>query len=118
MTYWAVVYGGASNMTGEYNDLKARIKAVNKQAVYIWCHAHRLNLVAADAVSSCTDVVDLFANLESLFSFLYCSKKKSRFIQRKSQDFLFKITITIYETCFNNKMVISCFSLGNSSSNI
>lgn len=41
-------YDGASNMRGEYNGLQSIIKAENPSAVYIWCWAHRLNLVVVE----------------------------------------------------------------------
>jgi len=38
-------YDGASNMHGMYNGLQALGKVKNKRATFVWCHAHRLNLV-------------------------------------------------------------------------
>lgn len=69
-------YDGAANMRGEYQGLQSHIKNVNKQSTYIWCHAHRLNLVVKNIVSSNTYAVDLFNNLETLYSFIWCSKKR------------------------------------------
>jgi len=69
-------YDGASNMSGEYKGLQARINAKNNSAIFVLCHARRLNLVMANAVSS-IDAVDLLGNLESIYSFIWCSKKKA-----------------------------------------
>lgn len=69
-------FDGAANMRGEYQGLQSRIKEVNEQSVYIWCHAHRLNLIVQEAVSSSTYASDLFGNLETLYSFIWCSKKR------------------------------------------
>lgn len=70
-------YDGASNMSGNYKGLQSRIRDLNPQAVFIWCHAHRFNLVVKDAVSSSCNAVDMFGNLESLYAFLWCSKKRA-----------------------------------------
>lgn len=78
-------YDGASNMSGEYKGLQARINAKNNSAIFVWCHAHRLNLVMANAVSSSLDAVDLFGNLESIYSFIWCSKKRAALF-REFQD--------------------------------
>lgn len=78
-------YDGATNMSGEYKGLQARINAKNNSAIFVWCHAHRLNLVMANAVSSSLDAVDLFRNLESIYYFLWCSKKRAALF-RKFQD--------------------------------
>ena len=50
-------YDNASNMSGVYNGLQARIKEINKYAEYIPCFAHSLNLVGKCAVESCTVAV-------------------------------------------------------------
>lgn len=69
-------YDGASNMRGMYNGLQALVKAKNKRATFVWCHAHRLNLVVKELVSSSVDSVNLFGNLETLYSFIWCAKKR------------------------------------------
>lgn len=67
-------YDGAGNMSGQYKGLQARIKEENKHALFVWCHAHRLNLVVTAAVSKSNDALNLFGNLESLYAFLWTSK--------------------------------------------
>ena len=37
-------------MSGEYSGVQARVKAIEKKAVYIHCYAHCLNLVLVDTV--------------------------------------------------------------------
>lgn len=69
-------YDGASNMRGMYNGLQALVKAKNKHATFVWCHVHRLNLVVKELVSSSVDSVHLFGNLETLYSFIWCAKKR------------------------------------------
>jgi len=53
-------YDGAASMRGQYNGLQSIINEQNTSAVYIWCWAHRLNLVVIDAVSSGNNAMDLF----------------------------------------------------------
>ncbi|XP_060855488.1 zinc finger MYM-type protein 1-like [Metopolophium dirhodum] len=78
-------YDGASNMSGEYKGLQARINAKNNSAIFVWCHAHRLNLDVANAVSSNLDAVYLFGNLEFIYSFIWCSMKRAALF-REFQD--------------------------------
>ncbi|XP_045032110.1 uncharacterized protein LOC123474242 [Daphnia magna] len=40
-------YDNASNMSGQYNGLQARIKAVNEKVEYVPCGGHSLNLIAS-----------------------------------------------------------------------
>lgn len=67
-------YDGARNMRGQYNGVQALIRNEHPSAVYIWCWAHRLNLVVIDSVSSGINAMNLFGNLEQLFDFI-CSSK-------------------------------------------
>lgn len=69
-------YDGASNMRGAYKGLQALIKEENKHAMFVWCHAHRLNLIVKQIVSSNSNSADLFGNLETLYSFIWCAKKR------------------------------------------
>jgi len=63
-------------MRGAYKGLQALIKEKNKHAMFVWCHAHRLNLIVKQIVSSNSNSADLFGNLETLFSFVWCAKKR------------------------------------------
>jgi len=69
-------YDGAASMRGVYNGLQAIVKEHNPYAIYVWCYAHRLNLIIVDAVSCCTEARDLFGNLEALYDFIGSSKKR------------------------------------------
>ncbi|XP_023247673.1 uncharacterized protein LOC111643719 [Copidosoma floridanum] len=50
-------YDNASNMSGRYSGLQARIKQLNKYAEYIPCAAHSLNLVGVKAAECVQPVV-------------------------------------------------------------
>jgi len=69
-------YDGASNMRGNYKGLQARITNDCPHALFIWCHAHRLNLVLKQAVLCNIDTVDMFGSLESLYAIIWTAKKK------------------------------------------
>ncbi|XP_025205943.1 zinc finger MYM-type protein 1-like [Melanaphis sacchari] len=69
-------YDGASNMRGSYNGLQAIIRRSNTAAIFVWCYAHRLNLVLTDAVSSSVNAVDMFGIIETIHDFINSSKKR------------------------------------------
>lgn len=69
-------YDGASNMRGQYNGLQAFIREINSHATYVWCWAHRLNLIVTDSVSCCLNAMDLFGTLEKLYDFVSSSKNR------------------------------------------
>ena len=46
-------YDGASAMSGHLSGLQTRVREKVSEAVYVWCHAHRLNLVVEDI---CKDI--------------------------------------------------------------
>jgi len=64
-------------MQGKYKGLQTKIKEVNPQAIFIWYHAHRLDLIITSTIDSCAKAVDLFGSMEKLFTFISCSFKKS-----------------------------------------
>jgi len=76
-------YDGAANMRGEYNGLQSKIKNENPHAAYIWCWAHRLNLVVEQGVGSCLEAVDFFGILGKVFDFI-CSSKNRVFLFENS----------------------------------
>lgn len=67
-------YDGAVNMRGKYNGLQSLIREINPRALYIWCWAHRLNLIIADVVSKGVNAMDLFGNLEKLYELINSNK--------------------------------------------
>lgn len=69
-------YDGAASMRGAYNGLQAIVKEHNSSATYVWCWAHKFNLVIVDAVSSCSQARDLFGTLETLYDYIGSSKKR------------------------------------------
>lgn len=69
-------YDGAANMRGEYAGLQALVCADNPSAIYTWCYAHHLSLIVVQGSCSSQNAVDLFGNLESLYTLISSSKKR------------------------------------------
>lgn len=69
-------YDNASNMSGQYTGLQARIKEKIPTALYCPCSAHSLNLVGEHSTSSCKESRDFFMLLNNLYNFFSCSTKR------------------------------------------
>lgn len=78
-------YDGASNMRGVYGGLQALIKSSNEAATYVWCYAHRLNLVLTDAVSCSTSARDMFGIVETIYEFISSSKNRVVLFERNQK---------------------------------
>lgn len=66
-------YDNASNMSGQYTGLQARIREINPLAMYVPCVAHSLNLVGVHAVQCCPEATKFFCNLQHLYTFFSAS---------------------------------------------
>lgn len=62
-------YDNASNMSGPYSGLQARIKQHSPQAEYVPCAAHSLNLVGSAAAECCTATVVFFGFVQELYNY-------------------------------------------------
>jgi len=71
-------YDGALNMRAEFAGLQGRVQRECPSALFIWCTAHRLNLAVVELSKSCSEAVDMFGNLEAVFSFVGSSKNRSK----------------------------------------
>ena len=76
-------YDGASVMSGCNSGVSARILEINPKALYIHCHAHRLNLVLVDQLAEASD---FFSLLECLYVFISSSVPHSVFISKQSSS--------------------------------
>ena len=68
-------YDNASNLSGKYTRVQARLKALNPLIHYIPCSAHSLNLIGLCAVESCFNAVSFFGFLQNFYKFFSASKK-------------------------------------------
>ncbi|CAH2319537.1 zinc finger MYM-type 1-like [Pelobates cultripes] len=69
-------YDNASNMSGHYKGMQARILNMNKYAKYIPCFGHSLNLVGKDAANSCSEAVRFFNFVQALYTFFSGSTRR------------------------------------------
>jgi len=69
-------YDNASNMSGMYSGLQARIKEACIHAVYIPCAPHSFNLVGECAASCCTQANDIFYFLQNTYTFFSSSTNR------------------------------------------
>ena len=69
-------YDNASNMSGTYSGIQARVHQVNQLAEWVPCAAHSLNLVGTAAAESCTDVVRFFGFVQRLYTLLSASPQR------------------------------------------
>ena len=63
-------YDGASVISGKNSGVAARIQEDCKQAVYVHCYAHKLNLVLVDVAKSVTEAGYFFSPLQKLYVFI------------------------------------------------
>lgn len=69
-------YNNASNMSGIYNDLKAKIQEQAPFAMFIPCAAHSLNLMGTSAAESCLEASHFFMLLEEVYTLFVKSTKR------------------------------------------
>jgi len=83
---YAQTYDGDALMQRQYKGLKTLIQKENDKAIYVWCFAHRLNLVIVDTVDSSTNTKNFFGDLQALVNFMRARKRTAEFV--KSQKLL------------------------------
>lgn len=69
-------YDNASNMSGVYKGLRARIQEINPLASWIPCTAHSLNLVGMGSVGCCGEATAFFRFLQSCYTFFSGSPRR------------------------------------------
>lgn len=57
-------------MSGAFSGVQTRIANVIPQAIYVHCHAHRLNLCVINTIQGVKAVVDFFDTVQGLYTFL------------------------------------------------
>lgn len=66
----AQCYDGASVMSGCDNGVQSKIKNLVHHAIYVHCHAHRLNLILVKAVKNIQVVFEFFEIVKELYNFI------------------------------------------------
>lgn len=72
----AQCYDGASVMSGEFNGVQAKFREKVPHAVYVHCHAHRLNLVLTDCLKNISELSEFFSVVQRLYAFISCSNTR------------------------------------------
>ena len=66
-------YDNASNMSGRYNGLQAKVKADCPRADFVPCYGHSLNLIGTRCAECCQQALLFFNFLSSLYNFFSAS---------------------------------------------
>jgi hypothetical protein len=74
-------YDGAGNVRGKYTGLKTRILELAPRAVYIWCNAHRLNLVIETILKSSPDICNALGIVQELYNFFLGHRRHSILVE-------------------------------------
>jgi len=69
-------FDGASVMSGHFNGVRPRIKAIAPHVAYVHCHAYRLNLVLMNTIRDIPEFVDVFSKVQSVYVFLTVSSPR------------------------------------------
>ena len=76
-------YDGAAVMSGCNNGVQELFRREVLQAVYIHCHAHRLNLVLVDCVHNVDAAAEFFETLQTLYKFFSGSVVHDLFLKKQ-----------------------------------
>ena len=66
-------YDNASNMSGKYNGLQAKVKNLCEYADFVPCFGHSLNLVGTCCAESCQQAILFFCFISGLYTFFSAS---------------------------------------------
>ena len=69
-------YDNASNLSGKYTGVQARLKALKPLIHYIPCSEHTLNLIGSCAAESCINAVSFSDFLQNFYKFFFASTKR------------------------------------------
>ena len=79
-------YDNASNMSGQYSGLQARIKSSCKYAAFVPCVGHSLNLVGACAAESCVTAVSFFGLVQKVYTFFSASTHRWAILKKTPEE--------------------------------
>lgn len=71
----ANAFDGASNMSGEYNGVSSRLRAIIPNHIHTWYYAHVLNLVMSDTAQCLPTTISFFGLLQQTHVFIKESHK-------------------------------------------
>ena len=88
-------YDEASNMSGQFNGLQAKIQDINKSALYVHCYAHSLNLVLVSTISQNQASRNFFGVIQSLYNFIAGSSKRRHVFLKKQKERGISMPVTL-----------------------
>lgn len=104
-------YDGASVMSGKNSGVQARIKNLYKNAHYIHCYAHQLNLIMERASSQNKQVRVFFSDLEGFTAFFSRSPKRTAVLDEVVKKRLPRSSTTRWN--FKSRCVVTVFTHKN-----
>lgn len=78
-------YDGAAVMAGHINGLQTRVRSICKEALFVHCYAHKLNLVLSQSVSHIKACHLFFITLSGISTFFRKSSKRSNALDQLIQ---------------------------------
>ncbi|XP_026516658.1 zinc finger MYM-type protein 1-like [Terrapene carolina triunguis] len=81
----AQCFDTASLLSGHLTDVQARTQERITHAIYVHCHAHRLNLVIAGTCSSITQCQEVFAFAQDLYIFSSSCRHHELFVKAQQE---------------------------------
>uniref|UniRef100_H3B4H0 HAT C-terminal dimerisation domain-containing protein n=1 Tax=Latimeria chalumnae TaxID=7897 RepID=H3B4H0_LATCH len=82
---WGQSYDNASNLSGKSQGMQAWIRERSKNAVYIPCCVHSLNLVGQCAVDCCFTAISFFSFVQKLWFFAASTKRWKVLLERLAE---------------------------------
>ncbi|KAI3776848.1 hypothetical protein L1987_46638 [Smallanthus sonchifolius] len=89
-------YDGASNMSGEFNGLKALILKENSSAYYVHCFAHQLQLVVVALANKHDEIYKFFDEISTLTNAVCASCKRIDMIRESQKEKLQEAIVLEY----------------------
>lgn len=83
----ADAFDGASNMSGVYNGLTAKLSDIVPNHIHTWCYAHVLNLVLSDTAQILPSTISFFGLLQEAQVFLKESLKRQQKYKEENPAF-------------------------------
>ncbi|XP_050302058.1 52 kDa repressor of the inhibitor of the protein kinase-like isoform X2 [Anthonomus grandis grandis] len=79
-------YDNASNMSGRFSGLQARIKAHNELAIYVLCAGHSLNLVVQNSADCCFEATLFLMLVQAFYTFFSASTHRWNLLSSTIRD--------------------------------
>jgi hypothetical protein len=77
---------GAGNMRGKYKGLQALVNQKNPKSLYVWCYAHRLNLVFEACLNCCVDMRNTLGILGEIHNFFTGHKRHAALMEEQKGE--------------------------------